>query len=419
MSRRRIPRKVSRGSAVRVAGGVGAALGAAQLAAAAGVVAVDRIRKRRTAPSEDWPSTDPEPVDVVGSTVTTYTSGTDLFPAMLAAIREAEHTVYFETYIWKSDDIGQQFKDALIDAWRRGVQVYAVYDGFANLVVSPRFYRFPPSLHVLRFPLFRPRLLPHMRQFGRDHRKILVVDGRVGFVGGYNVGDDYANRWRDTHVRVEGPAVWELENEFVDHWNAHREDHHPRIHDTGAAAWEARIRAAGNAPSRMLFPVRGLYLNAIDRAQHRIYITQAYFIPDHEILTDLLAAAARGVDVRILVPEFSNHVLADWVARGYYTELLRGGVTIWLYQGAMMHAKTATVDGRWSTVGTANIDRLSLFGNYEVNLELYSDDQAAHMEAVFERDLSNCRQLTLEEWEQRGRAARVAERLLNPLHPFM
>lgn len=415
--------RVNRGRAVRLLGYGVAAGGVAQVVTAGAVVVVDEIRKRRATPAAGFPSAPPRTVDVAGNCVTTYTNGEDLYDDMIRAIDEATESVYFEFFIWKGDEVGVRFKRALVEAARRGVEVYVIYDGFANLVVDPRFYRFPPNLHrihVLRFPVIRWGMVrPDMRHFGRDHRKILVVDGEVGFVGGYNIGQLYATQWRDTHLRVSGPAVWELADAFCDFWNEYRTRHLPELPDGGAKEWDSRITAARNAPSRMLFPVRGLYLDAIERATKRIYITQGYFIPDNEILTGLLKAANRGVDVRVIVPEYSNHIIADWVARGYYSELLAGGVTIWLYKDAMVHAKTATVDGRWSTVGTANIDRLSMTGNYEVNLALYSDEMAAKMEAIFEMDLGNCRELTLDEWNRRGRLPRVAERLLAPLHPLM
>ncbi|HYO86295.1 MAG TPA: phospholipase D-like domain-containing protein [Dermatophilaceae bacterium] len=410
----------TRHAVARAAGWSAAAGAVLPLVAAAAVVAVDRVRKRRSPGTTAWPKVPPSTVAVGGSRVTTYTHGADLFADMLATIRRSRRTIFFETFIWKGDEVGAEFKRALIDAANRGVDVYVIYDAFANLVVRSSFFDFPSTVNVLRFPLLRPGLLHlDLRHTGRDHRKILVVDGNVGFVGGYNVGELYATHWRDTHLRVDGPSVWELENAFVDFWNEFRAASLPELADRGAADWEARIQAARNAPSRMLFPVRGLYLRAIDRAVKRVYITQAYFIPDQEILRSLLAAARRGVDVRILVPEYSNHIIADWVARGYYASLLRGGVAIWLYRDAMVHAKTATVDGRWSTVGTANIDRLSLLGNYEVNLELFSDEQAAHMEEVFAQDLSHSRRLTLAEWDNRGRAARIVERLVSPLQPFL
>ncbi|MCA0437042.1 MAG: phosphatidylserine/phosphatidylglycerophosphate/cardiolipin synthase family protein [Actinobacteria bacterium] len=393
---------------------------ATQIGAAATVIAVDAVRKRRTEPPGEFPRTPPSTADVAGSAVTTYTYGADLYADMLAAIRGAKRVIFFETFIWKGDEVGAEFKTALIEAAARGVHVYVVYDAFANLVVDPRFYRFPDTLHVLRFPAFRAGMLMlQPRYFGRDHRKILVVDTEVGFVGGYNIGSLYATSWRDTHLRVRGPGVWEIENTFIDFWNEYRGRKRPEIPDHGAREWEPRIRAARNAPNRMLFPVRGLYLDAIDRAAERIYLTQAYFLPDREILGSLLAAAKRGVDVRILMPEYSNHIVADWVARGYFAALLKGGVTIWLYRDTMVHAKTATIDGRWSTIGTANIDRLSLLGNHEVNLELFSDDQAAHMEQVFARDLSHCRQLHLDDWLARGVLARVGERILSRMQPLL
>ena len=391
----------------------------AQVGAAAALMAVDAVRKRRTAPPGAFPRTEPTTKDIAGSAVTTYTYGEDLYADMLTCIRMARQTIFFETFIWKADEVGEAFKEALIEAAARGIEVYVIYDAFANLVVDPRFYRFPDTLHVLRFPAVRAGMLMlQPRYFGRDHRKVLVVDHETGFVGGYNIGSLYATSWRDTHLRVVGPGVWELENTFIDFWNEYRGKTRPEIPDHGAREWEPRIRAARNAPNRMLFPVRGLYLDAIDRAGERIYITQGYFLPDREILGSLLAAARRGVDVRILIPEYSNHIVADWVARGYFSTLLKGGVTIWLYD-TMVHAKTATVDGRWSTIGTANIDRLSLLGNHEINLELFSDEQAAHMEEVFVRDLSHCRQLHLDDWQARGLLARVGERLLSRMQPLL
>lgn len=393
---------------------------ATQVSAAATVLAVDAVRKRRTPPPGAFPRTEPATAQVAGSSVTTYTFGVDLYADMLASIRAAREVIFFETFIWKADDVGQAFKDALTEAADRGVRVFVIYDAFANMVVDPRFFRFPATVHVQRFPVVRLGMLSlQPRYFGRDHRKTLVVDHEVGFVGGYNIGTLYATTWRDTHLRVVGPGVWEIENTFIDFWNEYRGRQHPEIPDRGAREWEPRIRASRNAPNRMLFPVRGLYLDAIDRATERIYITQAYFMPDREILGSLLAAARRGVDVRILIPEYSNHILADWVARGYFATLLHGGVTIWLYRESMVHAKTATIDGRWSTVGTANIDRLSLLGNHEVNLELFSDEQAAHMEEVFARDLSHCRQLHLDDWQARSVLARVGERILSRMQPLL
>ncbi len=174
-----------------------------------------------------------------------------------------------------------------------------------------------------------------------------------------------------------------------------------------------------NVPSQLIYPIRGMYLEAIDRARERISITQPYFIPDRELVRALLGAARRGVDVRVLVPAASNHVVTDWLSRGFYAALLGGGVTIWRFENAMIHAKTMTIDGQWSTIGTANIDRLSLTGNYEVNVELFDPGLAEHLERVFATDLTNAARLTLAEWERRGTLAKLTERLLAPLRPLL
>ena len=392
----------------------------AQLAVIAGLVGIDSWRKRVRPRSNVFPRSAPAEVPVRDSVTTIYTYGEDVYADMLAAIRGAERRVLFESYIIKNDRLGHEFKQALCEAADRGVEVFVVYDGFANLVVPRSFFAFPPNVHVIRYPALRVGLLfLNVRKSGRDHRKILVVDGDAGFVGGYNVGALYATQWRDTHLQVRGPAAWELENAFIDLWNGLRAPHQPPLPDPGTDVWEPRIRTQRNVPERLVFPIRGMYLEAIDRAKHHIYITAAYFIPDRDILDGLLAAAARGVRVRILVPEISNHVVADWLSRGFYSQLLDGGVEILLYQDGMVHAKTATIDGRWTTIGTANIDRLSLTGNYEINLEIIDDGFAAEMERVFENDRSNARRLEPDEWFARPFVAKASELVLAPLRPLL
>jgi cardiolipin synthase len=329
--------------------------------------------------------------------------------------------VLLESYIWKHDAVGERFKQALYDAADRGVEVYAIFDEFANLVVSPRFKRFRPPVRVLKYPVYSAGLrFFDLRRYGRDHRKILVVDDEVAFVGGYNIGAAYATEWRDTHVRITGPAVFDLKRAFADFWNLNRRGRHggPLLLET-PSEWEPRIRVHRNVPRLWMFPIRGLYLEAINRATKNVWLTQAYFIPDADFVTTLQAAARRGVDVRILLPAKSNHIVADWISQGYYGELLDAGIGIYRYQGAMVHAKTATVDGAWSTVGTANIDRLSMTGNYEVNVEFIDRSMAEEMERIFRTDLENCERLTPEKWAARGWHKKAAEAFLGPLRPLL
>jgi len=384
---------------------------------------VDAYRSRGRRP-KPFPATRPRTTSVGEGEITTYTFGQDLYDDMIAAIDAAQRQILFETYIWKGDAVGERFKRALIAAADRGVDVYIIVDSFANLVVTPTFKRFPPSLKVLRFPVYPAgwRFFDFTR-YGRDHRKILVVDDSLGFVGGYNIGSAYATEWRDTHLRITGPGVWDLKRAFADFWNLNRRrllrtSERPLLLET-SSMWEPRIRFHRNVPRLWMFPIRSMYLEAIARSTKNVYLTTAYFLPDQDFVDTLKDAARRGVDVRILIPLKTNHIVTDWISRGYFAQLLEAGVRIFRFSGAMIHAKTATVDGTWVTVGTANIDRLSLTGNYEINVEVI-DEALAHVhEEVFELDSSNALELTHSEWEARDVHRKFTEFVLQPLRPLL
>lgn len=385
------------------------------------LVAIDTWRKRYRAQGH-FPRTRPEPVRVGHSMVQIYTYGEDLYEAMLKAIRQANDRIFFETYIWKDDLIGHKFKHELQCAADRGVEVYIMFDAFANLVVPSHFKRFKPNIYVLRYPILAWLRQPfYLSGYARDHRKILVVDGEIAFVGGYNVGARYATEWRDTHIKIEGRDAHELESVCIDFWNMYRKRKRslPVLPESSERDWDPLIVVHRNDPHLLVFPIRNSYLEAIHRANKHIYLTHAYFIPDRIILQALLQAAARGVDVRVLLPATSNHILADWLARGLYTQCLAGGIRLFLYQNAMVHAKTATIDGVWSTIGTANLDRLSMLGNFEVNVEIYDVALARQMEDIFLQDSTNARELTYAQWKRRSLLKIFAEAVLSPLRPLI
>jgi len=397
---------------------------AAPFLMAIGMTLVDSYRRRGKHRAVSFPTTPPSSVPVGDGEVTTYMFGTDLYDAMIAAIDGAQRQILLETYIWKADAVGQRFKTALEEAAARGVEVYLIYDAFANLVVSPRFKRFPSSMKVLRYPVYAAGWRPFdLRRYGRDHRKILVVDESIGFVGGFNIGEAYATEWRDTHVRITGPGVWDLKRAFADFWNLNRRrrfrsSERPLLLET-ASTWEPTIRFHRNVPRLWMFPIRAMYIEAIARASRNVWLTTAYFLPDPDFAEALTAAARRGVDVRLLIPAKSNHVVSDWISRGYFSQLLDAGVKVLRYRDAMVHAKTATIDGTWSTVGTANIDRLSLTGNYEINVEIIDPELAGSLEEIFRVDESNCLQLTEDEWEARDVHRKFTEFVLTPLRPLL
>jgi len=395
---------------------------AALQAALVGIlVAIAEVRKRRGGAKEGFPWVDQPEVELEsGGWLKLYPYGVELYEAMLEEIEGAEHSVYLGTFIWKGDEVGRRFVEALEKKAREGVRVCVIFDGLANVVVPPSFKRFPEEIQTLHFrPLWGPENLANPRNVFRYHRHLMSVDGRVAFLGGYNIGSLYASGWRDTHIRIRGDEAREVENDFVDFWNAHRTPELLEIAPVGRRVWSPTSVFRRNDPYLRIFPIRAMYIEAVDRANSHVYLTHAYFVPDRAMQAGLIDAVKRGVDVQILLPYHSNHVTADWLARRHFQEFLKAGVRIFRYEHIMIHSKTATIDGVWSTVGTANIDRLSLLGNYEINLEVYSERFAAQMERMFELDKTNAKELTLEEWESRPLPAKIVERALATLSPLM
>ncbi|HEY7779673.1 MAG TPA: phospholipase D-like domain-containing protein [Ktedonobacterales bacterium] len=376
-------------------------------------------RKRRS-PERGFPYLEPSEIAVEGNALQLYSYGQDLYDDMIAAIDGARETVFMNSFIWKGDAVGRRFKDHLARKAAEGVRVCVIFDRFANFVVPRQFQRdFPNGIEVLRYwPFSRPWHVLDPRHYALDHRKLLVVDGHMAFIGGYNIGQLYATKWRDTHLRIVGPEAADAAQAFVDFWDRHQ----PRGRRLGLRfprRFQPAVGLRTNDIGRLVFPIRDMYIAAIDRAQDHIYITNAYFIPDRTLLGALIAAARRGVDVQILVPWISNHIAADWAARGYFDDCLRAGIRIFAYKDAMIHAKTATIDGVWSTLGTANLDRLSEVGNYEINVEIYDAAFARQMELLFDTDKTNTFELTSDHWRARPWYVKASELLLAPLRPAL
>jgi cardiolipin synthase len=392
------------------------AVGILQALTALVLLVVSKLRKPN-GHERDFPRVELAEVEVGDNRLQLYCYGQELFDAMLEAIDGAQETIYLESFIWKNDEVGYAFKEHLARKAAEGVEVYVIFDGFGNLVV-PRSFKNPssfhPAIHVLPYQAIRR--FWHIfdpRHYGLDHRKLLAVDGKVGFIGGYNIGSLYATTWRDTHLRISGPAAADIAQSFIDFWNRASAKKH-RILRRYRRQFDPLITLWGNDALRLTFPIRDMYIENIDRAEHAILLTNAYFVPDHILLDSLKAAARRGVDVRVLVPLVSNHVIADWAARGYFSECLEAGIHILGYRPTMLHAKTCTIDGQWSTIGTANLDRLSSIGNFEINIEVFSVDLARQMEELFACDTVDVVELTDKNWNHRPWYTKFSERLLAP-----
>ncbi|HLZ81042.1 MAG TPA: phospholipase D-like domain-containing protein [Ktedonobacteraceae bacterium] len=376
------------------------------------VAALRRYHRDKT----DFPRRLFDDVQMGENSLRLYCYGRELYDDMLAAIDGAKESVYIESYIWKADDAGLEFKEHLARKAEEGVAVYVIFDSFANFVVPRSFKSFHPKIHVLEYQAFKHvGQVIDLRRYSLDHRKLLIVDGHIGFIGGYNIGSLYATSWRDTHLRVVGPASADLAHSFIAIWNRFCSGkNHSCITSYYPRRFDPFVILHGNDAMHLTFPIRDMYIEAINHADHHIYLTNAYFVPDHVLLGALKDAAQRGVDVRIMVPLESNHILVDWVSHSYYSECLEAGIHLLRYKTAMHHAKTCTIDGQWSTVGTANLDRLSSIGNYEINIEIYCPEFAQQMELLFACDATNVSELTLGAWLNRSWLIKFSEKLLAP-----
>ena len=381
------------------------------------LIAALRNRHRH---EQRFPHMQLDEVEVGANRLQLYTYGRDLYDAMFEAIDNARESVYLESFIWKDDEAGWEFKAHLARKAEEGVDVYVIFDSFGNLVVPYEFkHSFGERIHVMQYQAMRsPWHVFDLRRYSLDHRKLLVVDGEIGFIGGYNIGSLYATSWRDTHLRICGPAATELARSFIDFWNRFCPGY-DCITRYYRRTFDPLITLHGNDALRLTFPIRDMYIEAINRAEFSILLTNAYFVPDHTLLDALKAAAQRGVNVRVLVPWISNHIITDWISHAYFSECLEAGIRVSGYRHAMLHAKTCTIDGQWSTVGTANMDRLSSIGNYEINVEIYSDKFARQMESLFAHDTADVSELTAEEWHKRPWYTKFSERILLPFRFIM
>ena len=340
-----------------------------------------------------------------GNHIEPLCGGGEAFPAMLAAIAAARSFVHLETYIIVDDKTGRRFLDALVERARAGVSVRVCYDALGSFEL-PAEFRDELRAGGVHVAEFHP-IAPWRPRFGfnqRDHMKILVVDGEVAFTGGINIGDEYApleeggGGWYDVHARVRGPIVDDLERLFVRTW-ARATGERLLLHEVESIAPPPHQLAAviDNFGIRNRSRKRIAYLHAIRAAKSSIGLMNAYFIPDFGLRKALRDAARRGVRVQVIVPEVTDVRVVMFASRHLYPRLLRGGVHIYEWPARMMHAKTGVIDGVWSTIGSYNLDRRSLFHNLEAGVVVADELLGERMIELFDRELKRSREVTLEE----------------------
>jgi cardiolipin synthase len=361
-----------------------------------------------------------------GNRVDILCNGVEIFPSMLAAVKSAKKTINLEFYIYWDGQIGRTFAEALAERARAGVQVKVILDSVGSATMSRQLTDFM-SRNGVDVEWYHPLRWYTLSRFNhRTHRKLLIVDGRVGFSGGVGIADnwlgdaDSRDHWRDTVARVEGPVVTQMQFAFMDNWVKSRGelltglDYFPEVERAGNQV----TQVIKSSPSEGSSTVKLLYIISIVSATKSIYISNAYFVPDRDTLRALEGAVRRGVDVRVIVPgEHTDVPLVRQASRIHYERLLRRGIRIFEYQPTMMHAKTMVVDGQWSTIGSSNFDDRSFRLNDEVNVNVYDAGTAKRMEEIFFEDLARSREITLRKWFKRGVFAKVKERIANVLRP--
>lgn len=358
---------------------------------------------------------------VAGNGVTLLVDGPQTLGAIDRAIEGARHNVHLETYIFAEDQVGKKLRDLLIRRRRDGLEIRVLYDAVGSLETPAEFFEpmRAAGIEVLAFRPLDPTRTLLWKINNRDHRKIVVVDGRVAFTGGINISGAYASSsavrpgpqqglehaWRDTHVRIEGPVAAQFQTLFFESWvraggkvDERSPQYFPDVQPGGPDLVAAVATSGGDRSETTVYAT---YEATIRHASRRLWMTQAYFAPNKRLRQLLTDAAQRGVDVRVIVPGFTDSGLIFHASRASYEELLAGGVRIYEQRQALLHAKTMVIDTALSVVGSANFDMRSFLHNNEVNAVVIGSEFARDMEALYRRDLDDTHELQLDSWRQR------------------
>jgi cardiolipin synthase len=357
---------------------------------------------------------------VAGNRITTLVNGDQIYPAMLNAIRTAQTNITFETFVFR-DEVGATFVEELSNAARRGVQVHMLLDWVGSRTMNQHLLSAARAagcdLHV-----YHPPSWYHLgRLNNRTHRKLLIVDGKIGFTGGVGMGIEWKDGlkglppWRDSHFKAEGPVVAQMQAVFVDNWIKatgrvlHGAEYFPKL---ASAVGDMDAQMFGSSPVGGSESMHLMVLLALTAAKSTIDIENAYFVPDKLTVEALCSAARRGVRVRIVVPgRYTDARIGRWAAQGLYGALLGSGIQIFEYQPTMMHCKVLVIDGVWSSVGSANFDDRSFRLNDEANLNVFSQDLAEQQMRLIDEDIKHSKRLVLKRWRNRKFGRRVNERL--------
>lgn len=359
-----------------------------------------------------------------GSRVEVITHGHRKFELLLEDIEKASHHIHMEYFIFQNDTTGKKIKEALMRKAAEGVEVRFLYDNVANTRVPPSFYKEMRRAGVIVSPFLKV-FLPWLRSKVnyRNHRKVVVIDGKIGYIGGMNVGDTYAMSpiWRDTHLRIEGKGVYGLQANFLLDWYSSGEkkvDNYVSYFPYCPNYSNNLLQIVPGGPDSAWPNLLQATVRLVILAKHYLYIQTPYFLPTDSLFQTLISAALAGVDVRLMVSRKSDSSYVDPAAKSYYAELLRAGLKIYEHQQDFIHAKTIVSDDYLSVIGSANMDFRSFESNFEINCYLYDTEIARKNKAVFLEDMKGCSEILLDEWEQRPWWKKMIESVMRLFAPL-
>ncbi len=362
------------------------------------------------------------------NSIKVFTDGEKKFDALLKDIESAKDHIHFQYYIFQKDNLGKRIVEKLASKAREGVKVRLLYDEMGSRKTRKKFFKELIAAGG-EVEVFFPSRIPYVntRLNYRNHRKLVIIDGITGYVGGFNVGDEYLGLnakfgyWRDTHLRIEGSATLAMQTRFLLDWNhaarnkvGYEACYFPIVSSPGKAG----VQVVSSGPDSEWEQIKNGYIKLITSAKRTIFIQTPYFIPDASLLDALRIAALSGVDVRLMIPNKPDHPFVYWATYSYVGELLKAGVTMYIYQNGFIHAKTIAVDGEISSVGTANIDVRSFRLNFEVNAFIYDEEITKQLERIFIEDMEKSNELTVGNYLERSKWIRFKEsisRLLSPI----
>lgn len=362
------------------------------------------------------------------NSVEIFTDGRSKFDRLKEDIRNAKEFIFIQYYIYSDDHLGNEITRLLAEKVKEGVRVKVLYDHVGSFSTRNRFFAAMRSKGIDSHPFFRVTFRKLANRINwRNHRKIVVIDGRIGYIGGMNIADRYVEKssdgriWRDTHLRVEGPVIESMMYSFSVDWNFLRPDAdvQPITTRKCSDAGDVDMQLVTSGPIDKWNNLVLCFQQAIASAHKRIYIQTPYFLPTDALLKALQGAAISGVDVRIMIPEHTDSVLLGYGSRSYIDDCLKAGVKVYLFTPGMLHAKTMIIDDDFVTTGSVNFDFRSFENNFEANLLIYSDSVNRKMRDIYFQDLSACRKLTLSGWRSRSRCNRFVESLVRLFAPIL